>query len=283
MYTPDGQTDPQLFHDTDMAPIYMKVTNSGFEVFGSVPQFIPFESIRSDGGPEFYANWPLPTLPSNRVKPGDVWPTRFQVGKRSIGSQTGVNSVVNAYPARGEFRALEWEMGHPCAKIVNSITFGGKPQPGGGNSPRVSLEETVWYAIDKQQVIKIVRDQTFDQTGLSQGPANGGSRSGRPNDSGAGGFRKRAPGAPDGGGGGGGGIRKGGGGGGISLLTPQSVTPLMQDGTLRRRRRAGVGADGSSAGRPAAPGNSNARPPSIPGGGASISRLAIEQIFILEQ
>jgi hypothetical protein len=280
MYTADGQTDPKLYFDTDMAPIYMKLTSSGFEVFGSVPQFIPFETIHSNGSPEFYANWPLPTLPSNRVKPGDVWPTRFQVGKRNIGSQTGANSVVNAFPARGEFRDLEWEMGHPCAKIINSITFGGKPQPGGGNSPRVSLEETVWYALDKNQVIKIVRDQTFDQTGQSQGPGpnNGGQNNGSPGR----GLRKSAGNAPSDGGGGGGGLRKGGGGGGIDLATPQSATPLMQNGALRKRRPGSVGSNGGP-GRNNVPGNSNGNPPSIPGGGASITRLAIEQIFILDQ
>ena len=286
MYTPDGAIDPQLFWKTDMAPIYMKITNTGFEVFGSVPQFIPSETVKSSGssGNEFYANWPLPTLPTNRVKPGDVWPTRFQIGKRNAGALTGATSVITAYPARGEFQDVEWESGHPCAKIVNSITFGGKPQPTGGNSPRVSLVESVWYAIDKKEVIKIVRDQTYDQTGETPGPSigNGGPRGG---DSGTGGLRKGAPRRNQGDGGGGGGTRKGGAGGGISLFSPSdsSSTPLYQEGNTlgKRRRRPGAGPGGGPR-RPNASGNSNAKAPSIPGGGTAINRLAIEQIFILE-
>lgn len=289
MYTPDGATDPRLFWKTDMAPIYMKLTNTGYEVFGSVPQFIPFESIRDTGGDDFYANWPLPTLPTNRVKPGDVWPTRFQLGKRNARALTGATSVVDAFPARGEFKELEWEMGHPCAKLVNSITFGGKAQPTGGSTPRVSLEETIWYAIDTKQVIKIVRDQTFDQTGQSAGPGAAGGTTGRPDDSGTGGIRKAPRRQPGNNGGGGGAGRKGGGGGGIALSTPQSSTPLLQVGTGRRRaaRRPGAGAgDGDSPQRNQRNGvpanrNTNAKAPSIPGGGV-IQRLAIEQIFILE-
>jgi hypothetical protein len=280
MYTPDGDTDPVLFWKTDFAPLYMRLTNTGFEVFGSVPQFIPFESIRNGTGPNFYANWPLPTLPTNKVKPGDVWPTRFQVGKRSIAGQTAATSVVTAYPARGEFKALEWEMGHPCAKIVNSITFGGK-QAGGGTTPRVSLEETVWYALDKNVVIKVLREQQFDQTGQSVGGPAGGV-TGRPDDSGTGGIRKRQPGAtpPPA-------SPRRGGSGGISLAVPQSASPLMQ-GTPggRRRRGAAAGSGDAPPGRrnPVPPGGAtNARPPSIPGGGTAIQRLAIEQIFILDQ
>jgi len=285
-FTPDGDIQPHLYWQDQMAPLYMKVTNTGFEVFGSVPQFIPFETIKDTGGPSLYADWPLPTLPTNRVKPGDVWPTRFQVGKRNLAVQTGTTSLINAYPARGEFEDVEWEMGHPCAKVINSITFGGKDQPGGGKSPRVSLVETLWYALDKKAVIKVIRDQTFDQTGETPGPTIGNPRGGN-NDSGTGGLRKGGR-RPGGGGGFGGGPRKGGGGGGIGLVFPQSAIPLMQDdgGFSRKRRRAGLGATGEGA----APGGSvrpngatNATPPTIPGGGAAINRLAIEQIFILEQ
>ena len=284
MFTPDGGIEPQLFWQDQMAPVYMKVTNTGFEVFGSVPQFIPFETIKDTGAASFYADWPLPTLPTNKVKPGDIWPTRFQVGKRNLESQTGATSIVTAYPARGEFQDVEWEMGHPCAKIVNSITFGGKPQPEGGNSPRVSMNETVWYALDKKAVIKVIRDQTFDQTGapapnIGQGPGGGGNGNGRS-------LRKGGAGGGDQGGGGFGGRKGGGGGrgggGSIDLTFPQSsATPIMQGLRKGGRGRAvsGVGATGAGV---RASGNSNGNPPAFPGGGGSISRLAIEQIFILE-
>jgi hypothetical protein len=277
MFTPDGETDPKLISAETMAPIYMKVTNRGFEVFGSVPQFIPFETIKNTGQGTFYADWPLPTLPTNNVKPGDVWPTRFQVGRRNVGGLTGATTVITAFPARGEFADLEWESGHPCAKIVNSITFGGKPQAGGGNSPRVSLEETLWYALDKKQVIKIVREQTYDQSGAAPAAGQGGPGG----DGQRGGARKRQRGdSPTGPGNTG---RKGGAGGGISLSAPQSSTPLMQAGGGGKRRR-GAGAGGGAQQGGVRPNrNTNATAPTIPGGGGSISRLAIEQIFILEQ
>ena len=276
-FTPSGAVDARVFGQYDMAPIYMKVSNYGFEVFGSVPRFLGFENVKTSGDNPFYADWPLPTLPTNHVKPGDVWPTRFQLGKNNAGALVGANSVVNAYPARGEFVDLEWEMGHPCAKIVNGITFGGKPMPTGGNSPRVSLEETVFYAIDTKQVIKIVRDQTFDQTGETPGPNFGGGGPGQ---------SLRKGGTPQRGGNfnrGGGGTRKGGGGGGINFMSPptsDNATPLLQLGKRAAggQRQRGTGANKFGSVR----GNTANRPPTIPGGGASISRLAIEQVFILD-
>src|SRR5207244_1290360 len=80
LFTPEGSTTPQLVFDNQMASIYMRLTNTGLEVFGSLPDFIPFQGVGTEGGLRLYADWPLPTLPSKRVRPGDVWQTRFQVG-----------------------------------------------------------------------------------------------------------------------------------------------------------------------------------------------------------
>lgn len=182
-----------------------------------------------------------------------------------------VNSIVNVYPARGEFEDVEWEMGHPCAKLVTSIVEG-QQSP---NQPRVDMSETVWFALDKGEVIKIVRDQTYDSATVGGAPAGGGGPSKR------GGPTKSAP-PPRGGGNRGRGGKFGGGGGGINLNTPESSTPLMQNG--KRGGFAGTGA-GKAVQRSQNGRFTGGRTPTgggRPTGAPSFGRLSIERIFILD-
>lgn len=286
MFTPsNGSTTPSLFYDTQMAAIYMRLTSTGMEVFGSVPEFIPTQGINVQGGTELFANWPLPTLPTKRVRPGDVWQTRFQVPKWNLLNLTGANSVIDSYPARGEFKGVEWEMGHPCAKIYHSMVTGGKPSAKGGiSSNRTSMEETIWFALDKGQVIKMVRNQSYDTAGGPPSAGGAGGKTGTGGDAGAagkGGGRRR-PGAA-----GSSGVGGRGGAGGIDLNTPGTVsTPMMQTGKGGRRRGGAAGAAGAAGGAGDTGRFTGTRSSGAPTGGAgggSLVRLSLQQIFILEQ
>lgn len=273
MYTPEGQTKPQFFWDTQMAPIYMKLTNTGLEVFGSVPELIPFQGLAPKGGQEFFADWPLPTLPTKRVKPGDVWQTRFQIGKPGLRGQTGSTSVINSFPARGEFKSLEWEMGHPCAKLYH-VLAGDALDKNTTVSKRTQMDETIWFALDKGEVIKVVRNQTFDtmtNPNIRPGIGKGGDNGGGTGDSG--GVNR------------GGKFGAGGGGGSINFDVPASTTLDLQAGKGRRGGFGGLG--GNSGGFQNTPQNrGNGQPPAAQqaqGPAPSVVRLTIQQIFILEQ
>jgi len=294
MYTPDGKLSPQVFWPEDMTPLYMRTSNTGNEVFGSVPDSLPFEGFRNRTTVKtesFYADWPLPTLPVKRVQPGDVWQTRFQVAKSDLKNRTAGNSIVDALPARGEFSNVEWEMGHPCAKIVNTIVSG----PPNKKSGRVSMTETVWYAIDKKAVIKVVRDEQFDSAPSSAvgggGVANPDAGQNNRQPAGGGGGIRRNRGGKNGGAGGG-----GGGGGGISLNLPPSSTTLMQTKGGGGGRRGGGGGRGAGAlgggdtgtgqrrGQGKGQGTQNRGPGRVGFTAApTIGRLIIEKIFILDQ
>lgn len=279
MYTPDGQTAPQLFFDSQMAPIYMRLTNTGLEVFGSVPELIPFQGLAPQGGQEFFADWPLPTLPTKRVKPGDVWQTRFQIGKNNLQGQTGTTSVINSFPARGEFKSLEWEMGHPCAKLYH-VLAGGVLNKNLSVSRRSAMDETIWFALDRGQVIKVVRNQTYDTM------TNPNIRSGAGKNGGGG-----ASGANSNGGGGGGGkFGAGGGGGSIDFAVPPSTADLnLQGKGVRRGGFGGLGGGGDVPGggfgqggsRNAGQGQRGNQNSGLPK--PTLVRLTIQQIFILEQ
>lgn len=278
MYTPDGQTAPQLFWDHEMAPIYMRLTNTGLEVFGSVPQFIPFQNLGPQGGQEFFADWPLPTLPSKRVKPGDVWQTRFQIGKNNLRGQTGTTSVVSSFPARGEFKSLEWEMGHPCAKLYHVLAAGGALNKSAAVSKRSSMDETIWFALDKGQVIKVVRNQTYDTMTNPNVRSGPGKSAGNGN------------GTPSGGGGGRGKFGGGGAAGdGINFDSSPGMN-LMLQGKGRRGGFGGLGGGDTGTGFGAQRGGSrNSGGQGAPQGNQNqqlkptLVRLSIQQIFILEQ
>lgn len=181
--TPSGEAEAKRWYDTDMAPIYMRVSSTGHEVFGSLPPYVPLEgSAGSGGGTALYAAFPLPTLPAKAVNVGDSWPSRFQEGAIDISRWYDLNSVVDQFPARGEFVNVEWERGHPCARIQNILEAGTESlaarrqreqaQKAAGSADagakpisndKVGVKETIWFALDTHQILKIQREMTIDR------------------------------------------------------------------------------------------------------------------------
>ena len=187
------------FFDYEMAPIYMRIHATGQEVFGSIPGYVPLEGSSGSGTyTDLFASLPLPTLPFKPVHVGDTWQSQFQEGAIDLQNLHEVSTVVEPFPATGEFVDTEWEGGHPCAKIKHSISEGtstkeGKKLKAQGaqfSDDKVSLEETIWFAMDTHQVLKVNRDITIDRkiqndqigagTGATNGLPGGPSGSGAP-------------------------------------------------------------------------------------------------------
>lgn len=193
--------EPEKFTQEDMAAIYMRLTPTGKEIFGSIPAYWELEGTSAQGmKTNLWAAYPLPSLPEKAVRPGDSWQGRFQRGKIDLEKLYGQTSVVRSFgPARGEFVGVEWEMGHPCAKIKNTISESEMSQEDkklvktGANfaGEKVKLDETIWFALDTRQVLKVIRDTTVE-TKIQSGATGGGSSFGTPGAPGA-------PGRPGGG------------------------------------------------------------------------------------
>jgi hypothetical protein len=180
---PDGRR----FDASECASVYQRLTQTGLEVFGSVPLGFPIEGLSGEYfGNELIATLPLPTLPSQKVHVGSAWTSRFQRGKFDAAEPYTQNSLVQHFISRGEFRNVEWEMGHPCARIVNAIEVAEpsleaakqrKENPG-IEPDKIKLEETVWFALDRHQVVKVLRTVSIDAQMSSQGgfgsPGGGG-------------------------------------------------------------------------------------------------------------
>lgn len=169
--TGNGVRVSQKFMDTDMAPLYMWMTNTGRQIWGSAPLYFPMDGTTGEGTvTDLWSPYPLPTLPERAVRPGDSWQSRFQNGHIDLENIFEQTSLVRTFPARGEFVGVEWEMSHPCAKLENNIEVAQlseeeKKQVAKGSSfggEKVSMKETIWFALDIKKIVKIVRDQTVE-------------------------------------------------------------------------------------------------------------------------
>jgi len=279
------------FQDYEMHPIYMRLSGTGLEIWGSIPFALPIEgSAGQEARLDLFADDPLPTLPAKRIKIGSSWPARFQMGLDNLDNMYTRNSEVVHIPARGEFVGVEWEMGHPCAKIVNTIAVGTKiPETGpgldgpagqdpaakplGGRS--IELKETIWFALDRRQIVKIVRTRTMDEQVTT--PQGGGNNPGGP-PPGMGGPPGSGPGPSQG-------VPRGGGagaGGGDDILPPPPAAELQKG----KGGGMGIPPMGGGPGGQGRPGFGG-RPGSGGGFGAPAStqfvRVTVEITFVLEQ
>ncbi|HSI73783.1 MAG TPA: hypothetical protein VK934_11470 [Fimbriimonas sp.] len=288
------------YYADQMASIYMRINNRGWEEFAALPPYIPLNGSGSGIDPlNLFAVFPLPTLPEKSVRPGDSWPSRFQEADLDLSKYPNIDKVTSKLDARGEFVDTEWEMGHPCAKLQNTIEVadlsalkkkqvqGQMNAAGAISDDKVSVKETIWFALDTKKVIKIVRDINIERkteaAGGFGGPGGGGPGA---QGSGAAGGKGRP------GGTGPGGMGPGGGGGGAAGTSNQILPGSLRQGMPGRGGGGPPQGPGGPGGPPQGvgmPGRSGA--PSGFGGqgagmgnaGATFVRVRILQIFTLEK
>jgi hypothetical protein len=273
-----GEPEPRQVFDYQMQPTYMRVTKTGRPVFGSVPQYFGFSSGgAAEGGSFVYGSWPLPVLPEKAVAPGSRWEALYQLpATLESGNLAELSKVTEGFPARGEFVDAEWELGHPCAKIHNSIaagtrTFEGQKLQAAGsafNDDKVALDETVYFALDTHKIVKIIRSITIDRKMTQQTQSGGGG--GAPG----------APGGPPG--------MPGRPGKGGQMPPPGGGSGGFQTGGVPMNQRGKGPAGGGAPGIPGG-GQGPGRPGQMGGGGGGGAtrtiyiRTKFESIFTLEQ
>lgn len=290
--TTSDSEGPKRYEESEMAPIYMRVTSTGRQEFGSVPAYFPLEGTSGQGSLlDLLGVFPLPTLPERAVRPGDSWQSRFQEGRLNLNDLYNQTSLVRSLPARGEFLGVEWEMGHPCAKLRNSLQTSGKDRATGTESKRRTTE-TIWFALDSRKVLKIVRDEImegkFDPGAFGLAGAQGTGGGGQAPGSGS-------AGPIPGGNASGGPVMGGASGGGGRGRDDERV----RGGDLRQRsgppglpgapggrpgQAGGSGAPGTQGGGLALPGRGGGGFPGAAAGGAgnTVVQIRIQRIFVLE-
>ncbi len=282
-----GDTQPRLYTTDMMSNVFMKLTPLGISKWGAVPFAVPFDgSGASTNLLDLYADFPLPVLPYERVKLGSSWPGRFQNGVLDMAKLLTTNKVTESFPCRGQFVDVEWEGGHPCAKIENTIAVGEssleskelKKKSANFTGDKIKLNQTVWFALDTHQVVKIDQLVTLQQRAVTSNSGYGG-----PMGPGAGG--PMGPGGPNGPGGGPAGPPSGPGGGSSSSDVNGPIGYNQFKG--------GGGMSGPTGGAGAPPTGMGGRPGGFGGfgrGGAPTGtsqtgfvRVVIEYIYTLEK
>jgi hypothetical protein len=257
---------PKRFFDYQMYPLYMRVHSTGMEVYGSLPPFFTFAG--SQGGynsEDLVADYPLPTLPTKAIRPGDTWQGRFQLPTEDFTGVEKTNILTEKVPARGEFVGLEWEMGYPCAKIHHSFSVGSGGTGEGANNIKTnaqSIDETFWFALDRGTMVKMIRTMVIDRKANANDNSGTSSQGPAPNN----GTPARAP-------------RRGGkfGGVGGGVVSPGGSPGIRQAGL-------GEGDGPPAGGAPGAGGNAGRNPgPPAPPASGQLFRITFTEIYTLQK
>ena len=159
---PAGSVEAELYYDFEMHPLYMRIKDTGREVWGSAPPYFPMngtagESARTD----LYLLAPLPILPSDTLYPGDVWQAQHLFSDIDLDRLHELDKLTLGLRSRGTLIGVEWEKGIPCAKFSVEVDAGAREmtnavnlnqQP--GDALRVTLKAMVWFALDRGVIVK---------------------------------------------------------------------------------------------------------------------------------
>lgn len=125
--TASGSNSAQIYYDYQMAPIYMRLTGTGREIFSSLPiNLVPIEGT-SGGGRNLlnlYAFFFLPVLPERTVRVGDVWQAPILSTDGSIEELFDRDRFTVGQPSRATLEGIEFQNGRPAAVIRQVLTEG---------------------------------------------------------------------------------------------------------------------------------------------------------------
>lgn len=198
--TPTGESEAKKFYDYEMHPLYLRIDDTGREVWGAVPPYFPMEGSAGESNKlDLYSIFPLPVLPSKSLFPGETWQAQHLFGTIDLENLALTDKLTVGLVARGTFIGVEWEKGIPCAKfsvkvdagpreIVNAVNLNNQP----GEAVRVTLDGMIWFALDRGVIVK--SEMTMLQESLVTVGTQQGQNVGAGGNNPAGGNNQMAPG-----------------------------------------------------------------------------------------
>lgn len=202
--TATGETTPKKYYREDMAPWYMRMTDTGREVFSGIPLFSGLESsAASQSILGLYAFFPMPVLPAEPVNAGDVWEGAILNPSGNAEKLREEKSFFGTpVPARATLQNFEWYQGRPCAKVTLEVgradvalaplSGGGSAVASGAQGNSLTLKETYYFDLQAGVVLNAVREYTTTiavaaPAGGTGGNTGGSGSAGRPGAGAAGG------------------------------------------------------------------------------------------------
>lgn len=208
---------PRQVFQKEFAPLYRLLRPTGAEVYADIPSYFEIEGTGTgDLKTSLIGFLGLPILPTERLTVGDSWQAAIDLMDSSIMDVRQSGRAATRIPARGTFVAVEWEKGHPCAKLRYELE-----QAVGGRSTRelelagrefrdndkLRIEETAWISLRSGKLIRLDMIIEADtkvanpNAGGGGGNVGGGGGRGGPMPIGGGGGGGRGGPTPIGGGG----------------------------------------------------------------------------------
>jgi hypothetical protein len=155
---------PRRYWDHQLASVFYRLTDTGREVFGHIPVYVPLDGMTATRVSEvdLFALPNLPVLPTRPVQVGDRWQAPFLTNSfATVEEALNLQRLTRDNLATGTLEAVEFERGQRSARIRNSIKTGllevGAVQ---------ELDEVFWFSLDTGKVTRLVR--TFTTTVRTQ-------------------------------------------------------------------------------------------------------------------
>lgn len=174
--TTSSDTTPKKYYRYQMSPVYMRLTNTGREIFGRAPYYFGLEaSAGRESLLDLFAIIPLPQLPSKGVQVGDTWNASLTIPAiGDPGELYETLKLTKPTQATGVLEGIEYQNGERCARIRNKIAISTSAD---GDA---SQEEAFWISLDRGILLKAERTITRTvrvkvQTGGGGGGAAGGA------------------------------------------------------------------------------------------------------------
>lgn len=182
--TPAGSTEPRLTFETEMQPLFHRITSTGREKFTSLPTYFPMEGTAGESfTSDFILVYPIPVLPTKGIKPGDIWQATFNLSTFEIEERHEEEKAYQPSPARGVFEGVEWQNGIPCAKISQTLQLGAADLRNArnvnnlpGEAQTIKLVQLIWFGLDRGQVVR--QEINVEQESLVETAAQGGGGGG---------------------------------------------------------------------------------------------------------
>ena len=179
--TARGDEGPTQYFDYEMAPIYIRVDDTGREVWGSVPPYFPIEGTSGELSLfNLYIPPSLPVRPTDRMFPGDRWESFYLFSGRDLDRLYEQYKVTRPLKAQGTLVGVEWEKGIPCAKIFITVAQDTRQLAGienlnqqPGEASKVEMTGTIWFSLDSGYLVKSVIT-TLQESLVTVGTAAGG-------------------------------------------------------------------------------------------------------------
>lgn len=244
-----GETAPRVIHESKFASVYRLLTETGLEEYADTPVWHGFFGTSQGNVREYVYNFmPLPILPEQPQRIGDSWTGSIAIPAASLERVEKEGKANELMKARGVLEGVEWELGHPCAKIRYTVEAAERLPDSetlhiAGRefraNERLRWQQVFWLDIEQGFIVRtdisFTADVKVDVPTTAQGAAAAGRGGPAAAAAGAGGGPPMGPPGTTGGGGGGGTAQnprdnrfQGSGGG--SLMNPGDTDPTPRGG-----------------------------------------------------